>query len=88
MHLDLNCLESFVVLAEEKHFGRAAARLHLTSAALTKRLQRLERDLKVRLVERDSAGVLALTPEGQRLAADAGPLLAHERVTRTRVTGH
>jgi DNA-binding transcriptional LysR family regulator len=41
MELDLLLASTFMVLVDEKHFGRAAARLHLTSSALTKRIQRL-----------------------------------------------
>lgn len=82
MHLDLICVESYLVLVEEAHYGRAAARLHVTSPTLTKRVQRLERQLKVRLLERGPSGVVALTPSGVRLGLDAGPLLEHERAAR------
>ncbi|MDQ3611020.1 MAG: LysR family transcriptional regulator [Actinomycetota bacterium] len=85
MHLDLVCVESFLILSEEAHYGRAAARLHITSSTLTKRVQRLERQLKVRLLERGPCGVLALTPAGTRLGTDAGPLLEHERAAREAV---
>ena len=56
MELDLGLASSFLVLAEERHYGRAAARLHLTSPALTKRIQRLERQLGVVLLQRGPAG--------------------------------
>lgn len=82
MRLDMECVESFLALAEARHYGRAAATLHITSPALTKRIQRLERQLKVRLLERDQGGVLALTWAGERLAADAPPLLRQERALR------
>ncbi len=82
MHLDLVCVESFLVLIEEGHYGRAAARLHITSPTLTKRVQRLERSLKVRLLDRGPSGVVALTAAGSTLRSDAGPLLAHERSAR------
>ena len=88
VHLDLDAVESFLVLAEEVHFGNAAARLHVSPSALTKRIQRLERDLKVRLLERNQAGVLALTPAGLRLVAHGGGLLEHERATREAAQGH
>ncbi len=82
MHLDLVCVESFLVLIEEGHYGRAAARLHVTSPTLTKRVQRLERQLKVRLLERGPGGVVALTAAGSTLGGEAGPLLEHERTAR------
>jgi DNA-binding transcriptional LysR family regulator len=56
MELDLGLASSFLVLAEEGHYGRAAARLHVTSPALTKRIQRLERQLGVVVLQRGSAG--------------------------------
>jgi DNA-binding transcriptional LysR family regulator len=85
MHLDLDCVESFLALADRRHYGRAAAALHITSSTLTKRIQRLERHLRVRLLERDQGGVLVLTQAGERLAAAAGPLLAQERAARAAV---
>jgi len=36
MSLDIDALKSFVVLAEELHFGRASLRLHISQLALTK----------------------------------------------------
>lgn len=80
--LDLGLAASFLVLAQERHYGRAAARLHLTSPALTKRVQRLERQLGVVLIERGPAGVLCLTGAGRRFANAAGPLLAHADAAR------
>jgi DNA-binding transcriptional LysR family regulator len=68
--MDLPQLRAFVILADAKHFGRAAARLHITQPALTKRLQALEAAIGARLFERDRAGV-ALTSNGQALLTDA-----------------
>ncbi|MFC7641645.1 LysR family transcriptional regulator [Streptosporangium lutulentum] len=82
MDLDLGLVASFLVLAQEEHYGRAAGRLHLTSSALTKRIQRLERQLGVTLVERDPANVFALTSAGRRFAIAAGPLIAHANAAR------
>jgi DNA-binding transcriptional LysR family regulator len=82
MELDLGLASSFLVLAEEGHYGRAAARLHVTSPALTKRIQRLERQLGVVLLQRGPAGVLRVTAGGLRFAEAAGPLLAHAEAAR------
>jgi DNA-binding transcriptional LysR family regulator len=82
MELDLGLASSFLVLAEEGHYGRAAARLHLTSSALTKRIQRLERQLGVVLLQRGPAGVLQVTAAGLRFAEATGPLLAHAEAAR------
>jgi DNA-binding transcriptional LysR family regulator len=66
MSLSIDALRSFVVLAEELHFGRAAARLHVSQPALTKQIKRLESEIGGRLFER-TTGRVALTPAGEAL---------------------
>ncbi|WP_424532783.1 LysR family transcriptional regulator [Sphaerisporangium viridialbum] len=85
MDLDLGLVADFLVLVEERHYGRAAVRLHLTSSALTKRIQRLEGQLGVALVERGPAGVLAVTSAGRRFAIAAEPLIAQANAARENV---
>jgi DNA-binding transcriptional LysR family regulator len=80
--MDLELVDSFLMLVREGHFGRAAARLHLTSSALTKRVQRLERDLGVVLVDRGATATVTPTAAGQQFAADAAGLLARADATR------
>lgn len=87
MDLDLGCVASFLVLAEETHVGRAAAHLHVTPSALTKRMQRLERQVGVRLLTRDSQGRPVLTAAGERFAVEAEPLLAAARAARAIARG-
>jgi len=51
----------FCEIAQRGSINRAAAALSVTQPTLTKSLQRLERELQVKLLERTSAGV-SLTP--------------------------
>ena len=73
--MDFRHLQSFITLAEELHFGRAAARLHLSQPSLSAQLQKLEKSLDVTLVERTSHEV-RLTPSGVQFAAHARVVLA------------
>jgi DNA-binding transcriptional LysR family regulator len=73
--LQTRLLRSFVVLAEELHFTRAAARLYITQQALSGQLQQLEAILEVRLVTRTSRKV-ELTPAGEKLLDGARRVLA------------
>lgn len=75
MELDLECVAGFLALCEEGHYGRASSRLHLTSSALTKRVQRLEHQIGVQLVERGPSGTSALTAAGWQFLPRAKALL-------------
>jgi DNA-binding transcriptional LysR family regulator len=76
-------IASFVALAEELHFTRAAERLHLAQPALTKRIQQLEERLGVRLFSRTRRSV-QLTPTGELLLTQArGVLQATEAFAAT-----
>jgi DNA-binding transcriptional LysR family regulator len=72
--MELRQLRYFVTLAEELHFGRAAAREHIVQSALSQQVQRLERELGVRLLERSTHHV-GLTAAGVVFLAEARQIL-------------
>jgi len=59
-------LRYFALLAEERHFGRAAQRAGITQSAISQQIHRLEDVIGVRLVERGKRGA-SLTPAGEAL---------------------
>jgi DNA-binding transcriptional LysR family regulator len=75
-------LRFFVSIAEEGHFGRAAAALDMTQPPLSQGLRRLERHLGVDLIHRTRQGAvltsagLQLLPRARLLVDDAERLLA------------
>lgn len=75
VEMELRHLRYVLVLAEELHFTRAAARLGLAQSALSAQLRRLERHLDVTLFDRSPRSV-TLTAAGEELVARAGQLLA------------
>ncbi|GAA0595411.1 LysR family transcriptional regulator [Actinomadura livida] len=73
--MELRQLRYFVAVSEELNFGRAAAREHIVQSALSQQIQRLERALGVRLLERTTHYV-ALTPAGAAFLVEARRILA------------
>lgn len=68
-------LRSFIAVAEDCNFSRAAQRLHITQPSLSAQIKKLEQDLNVVLFERRHAGVY-LTPSGHKLLALGRQLLS------------
>jgi DNA-binding transcriptional LysR family regulator len=75
MDLELRHLRYFVAVAEERHFSRAAQRLHMSQPPLSQQIQRLERIVGSQLLVRTSRSV-ALTPAGLAFLDRARRLLA------------
>ncbi|WP_439380785.1 LysR family transcriptional regulator [Amycolatopsis lexingtonensis] len=91
MDLDLRLVRYFVTVADELHFGRAAARLYISQPALSKQIRRLEAEVGAPLLVRDSRHV-TLTPRGERflhlarqLLATAGQMLREPAPNRLRI---
>ena len=59
LDLDLRLVRYFTVVAEHRHFGRAAEALHVAQPSLSRQIRHLEQQLGARLLDR--------TPQGSRL---------------------
>ncbi|WP_416402127.1 LysR family transcriptional regulator [Alicycliphilus denitrificans] len=74
MRLDSRQLRYFLAVAEELHFGRAAARLNMSQPPLSQQIRQLEEQLGAQLLERTPRSV-RLLPAGQVLLAQARAIL-------------
>jgi DNA-binding transcriptional LysR family regulator len=70
-------IEIFLTLADELHFGRAAERLHVSTARVSQTIKKLEQRIGAPLFERTSRRV-ELTPIGRRLGDELRP--AYQRI--------
>jgi DNA-binding transcriptional LysR family regulator len=87
--MELRQLSSFVAVAEELHFRRAAERLHLAQPSVSQQIRTLEAELGVQLFQRNRRGAqltaagAALLPEARKLLSRADEAAALARATGT-----
>lgn len=78
MMIELRRLRYLVTLAMRLSYARAADDLGITQSALSRAIQALEREMGMRLFDRDQSGV-SMTAQGQRVVEKAEALLANAK---------
>lgn len=86
--MDLRQMRYFLLLAQERNFGRAAERLHMAQPPLTRQIRAIEEELGTALFVRTSKGV-DLTAAGEALLQEVPNVLslAQRAEERARLTG-
>ncbi|MCE9900261.1 LysR family transcriptional regulator [Raoultella terrigena] len=74
MNIELRHLRYFIAVAEELHFGHAAARLNISQPPLSQQIQILEQQIGARLFARTNRSV-SLTAAGKQFLADSRQIL-------------
>lgn len=84
MKIDFDGIQAFVVIAELGGFSKAAEHLHVTQTALTRRVQKLESYLGLRLLDRTTRYV-ELTPVGRDFLAQAKTIVSEVTMAVSRL---
>lgn len=79
--MDIDLLKTFLELHRTRHFRRTADNMHLTQAAISSRIAKLEKELGVKLFDRSSRDIQC-TPEGKRFVHHARKQLAAWDIAR------
>ena len=82
--MELEQLRIFAAVAKYKSFSEAARRLYISHSTTSRAVSALEKELDVRLMERDNH-VIALTAAGKTLAEEAAALLEMEQAAAEKV---
>jgi DNA-binding transcriptional LysR family regulator len=83
--MDLAVLRSFIAVAEERSFTRAALRLERSQPTVSAHVRRLEEAVGALLVHRDGGREVRLTAAGEELLAGARGLLADQEDVLARI---
>src|ERR1700709_1016507 len=75
MNIELGHIRSFVAVAEDLHFGKAANRLGISQPPLSQQILALEREIGARLLERSNRRV-QLTEAGRLFLKEASEILS------------
>ncbi len=79
--MEIRWIEAFIAVAEELHFGRAAARLQMAQSPLSQTIRKLERDVGAQLFERSTRSV-ALSAAGVAFLPHARTVLEEVETAR------
>lgn len=79
--VELRHLAGFIAIAEELHFGRAAAKIHMAQPALSQQIRLLEKELGVSLFHRNTRSV-SLSDAGKALLGPAKQVMADVDIAR------